>query len=151
RERAVQRVEEITGTGEPVNDLIWRRGCRWEWGQLYFQRRTKRFQDEPLQDRVDCGGGQGLVQLCCRCSVPTLLGSDPAQGQQIGRVITFAGAGFVRQFLEVVASEGRLAFFETTLSASEEEAKAALPHLGMDAVQRLSVGQERERLANGAA
>src|SRR5262247_953828 len=80
-----------------------------------------------------------------------LLGSDPAQCQQIGGVIAFTGAGFVCQPLEVVEGEGWLAFFDTTLSASEEEAKAALTHLGMDAVQRLSLGQERERLANGPA
>src|SRR5207245_3345215 len=126
--------------------LSWRRGCRWERRQLHFQRRTERFQDEPMQDRVERGGGQGLFQLRCRCSVPTLLGRDPAQCQQIGWVIAFTGTGFVRQPFEVVAGEGRLAFFDTTLSASEEEAKAALTHLGMDAVERLSVGQKRERL-----
>src|SRR5262249_1421101 len=45
--------------------------------------------------------------------------------------------------------EGRLAFFDTTLNTSEKKAKAALTHLRVDAVQRLSVGQERERLTNG--
>ena len=125
RERAVQRTEEITGAGEPVNDLSWRRGCRWERGQLHFQRRTNCFQDEPTQDWICHGGGQGLFQLRCRSSVPTLLRSDPAQCQQIGWVIAFTGAGFVRQPLEIVEGEGRLAFFDTTLSASQEEAKAA--------------------------
>src|SRR5262249_59587864 len=59
------------------------------------------------------------------------------------------GAGFVRQALEIVEGEGWLAFFDTTLSAGEEKAKAALTDLGVDAVQRLSLGQERERLTNG--
>jgi hypothetical protein len=104
-----------------------------------------------MQDWICHSGGQGLVQVGCRCSVPTLLRSDPAQCQQIGWVIALTGAGFVRQPFEIVKSEGWLAFFKTTLSAGEEEAKAALTHLGVDAVQRLSVGQERERLANGAA
>ena len=39
RERAVQGAEEITGAGEPVDDLSGRRGCRWQRGQLHFQRR----------------------------------------------------------------------------------------------------------------
>src|SRR5262249_33138369 len=43
------------------------------------------------------------------------------------------------------------AFFDTTLSAGEEQAKAALTDLGVHAVQRLSLGQERERLPNGPA
>src|SRR5262245_20150286 len=104
-----------------------------------------------MQDWVSRSGGQGLFQLCCCCSVPTLLGSDPAQCQQIGRVIAFTGTGFVRQPFEVVEGEGRLAFFDTTLSACEEEAKAALTHLGMNAVECFRVGQERERLTNGPA
>jgi len=38
-------------------------------------------------------------------------------------VIAFTGAGFVRQPFEVVEGEGRLVFFDTTLSAGEEERK----------------------------
>jgi hypothetical protein len=66
-------------------------------------------------------------------------------------MIAFTGAGFVHHPFEVVKSEGRLAFFDATLSAGEEEAKAALTYLGVNAVQRLSLGQERERLTNGPA
>ena len=64
-ERAVQGAEEITGAGEPINDLYGRRGCRWQRGQLHFQRRTKRFQDEPTQDWIGHSSGQGLF----RCTV----------------------------------------------------------------------------------
>ena len=48
-------------------------------------------------------------------------------------------AGWIDETRQVIEGEGRLAFFDTTLSASQEEAKTALTHLGMDAVQRLSV------------
>ena len=66
-------------------------------------------------------------------------------------MIAFTGTGLVRQLLEIVEGEGRLTLFVTTFSASEQEAKAALPYVGMDAVQRLRLGQEGECLTNGAA
>ena len=53
-------------------------------------------------------------------------------------MIAFTGTGFVRQAFEIVQGEDRLAFFDAALRASQEEAKAALAHLGMDAVERLS-------------
>ena len=43
------------------------------------------------------------MALPLRC--PTLLDSDPAQCQQIGWVVAFTGAGFVRQALEIVEGE----------------------------------------------
>jgi len=67
-----------------------------------------------------------------------------------GPVIVFGRTGFLRQAVEVRQGQRQLAFRDPPLGTSQEQPKPTLPHLWMHPVDGLGLGEEGERLADGA-